>query len=82
MRKLVRTITAELETADHCAVYQSELVRVWPTNGDQRRKAIMQFAQQHHWRLRFYKDGFMAIFDKEPAGDQPRFRGKMPPKIP
>jgi len=66
MRKLVKTISKELETADHCAVYQSELVRVWPKNGGHRQMAIMQFARQHHWRLRFYKDGFVAIFDKEP----------------
>lgn len=67
MQKLAGTISKELETAKHCAVYQQELIRVWPKNGRTREKAVMQFAQNNGWRLRFYADGFVAIFDKEPV---------------
>jgi hypothetical protein len=51
---------------DLVEIYQPELVRVWPKAGKDREKSIMEFAQRHHWRLRFYKDGLCAIFDKEP----------------
>lgn len=66
MQKLATTIAKELESANHCAVYQSELNRVWPTNGGKREKAVAIFAHQHRWILRHYKDGFVAIFTKEP----------------
>jgi hypothetical protein len=66
MQKLAMTIAKELRKEPHCAVYQPELVRVWPKDGGKREKAIMEFAQRHGWRLRFYKDGFCAIFDKWP----------------
>jgi len=56
----------EMNTAPHCAVYQNELVRVWPKNGGTREKAVMEFAHTYGWRLRFYKDGLVAIFDKQP----------------
>ena len=66
MNKLALTIAKELATADHCAVYQPELNRVWPTNRGKREKTVAAFAQQHGWLLRHYKDGFVAIFTKEP----------------
>jgi hypothetical protein len=64
MLKLARTIAKELEIAGHCGVYQRELSRVWPMNGGCRHKAVTQFAQSQHWRLRFYKESFVATFDK------------------
>ncbi|HEU0273991.1 MAG TPA: hypothetical protein VFQ83_05640 [Candidatus Udaeobacter sp.] len=65
MKELKRRIGKELETAKHCAVYEPELSRIWPESGTSREKQIALFAQQNGWRLRYYKDGFCAIFDKE-----------------
>jgi hypothetical protein len=67
MRKLLRQIKRELKTAKHCAIYQEELNRVWPYDGNQREPRIVRFAEDHGFRLRFYRDGLCAIFDKEPA---------------
>src|SRR5206468_2911244 len=36
MRKLRQKIKQELRTAKHCAVYNEELLRVWPQNGERR----------------------------------------------
>jgi hypothetical protein len=66
MRKLVRQIRRELKTAKHCAIYEEELSRVWPDDGKPREPQIAQFAENHGLRLRFYRDGLCAIFDKEP----------------
>ena len=65
MRKLVRQIKRELKTANHCAVYEEELSRVWP-DGDHRAPKVARFAEDNGFRLRFYRDGLCAIFDKEP----------------
>jgi hypothetical protein len=66
MRTLLRHIKRELKTANHCAVYEEELSRVWPDE-DQREPKLARFARDHGFRLRFYRDGLCAIFDKEPA---------------
>lgn len=65
MRKLLRQIEHELKTAEHCAVYEEELTRIWP-DGNQRQLKVARFAEDHGFRLRFYRDGLCAIFDKEP----------------
>ena len=65
MRTLLRQIKRELEKANHCAVYEEELSRVWP-DGNQREPKVARFAQDNGFRLRFYRDGLCAIFDKEP----------------
>jgi hypothetical protein len=67
MRKLISQIKRELKTEKHCAIYEEELTRVWPGNGQQREGLIVKFAREHGLRLRFYRDGFCAIFDKEPG---------------
>ena len=66
MRKLLRQIQRELKTAKHCAIYEKELSRVWPDDGNQRETQIARFAEEHAFRLRFYRDGLCAIFDKAP----------------
>jgi hypothetical protein len=48
-------------------VYEPDLSRVWPRNGRSREADVTSFAKLHGWRLRFFKDGFCAIFDKEPC---------------
>ena len=65
-------IKKELQTAKHCAVYDDELNRVWPFNGKRWESEIARFAQDHRWRLRYYHDGFRAIFDKEPGSRSQR----------
>ena len=50
------------------AIYELELSRVWPKNIRTREEQVKAFAKEHGWRLRHYKDGFVAIFDKEPSG--------------
>jgi hypothetical protein len=67
MRILASQIAKELERANHCAVYEPEITRVWPHNGHKREAKIASFAEEHGWRLRYYKDGFCAIFDKAPS---------------
>jgi hypothetical protein len=64
MRKLVQQIKRELKTANHCGVYEEELSRVWP-DGNQREPKVRRFAEDNGFRLRFYRDGLCAIFDKE-----------------
>ena len=67
MRKLVQQIKRELKTAKHCAVYEEDLSRVWPDGGDRREQKLARFAEEHGFRLRFYRDGLCAIFDREPV---------------
>jgi hypothetical protein len=68
MKILASRIAKELKKAKHCAVYEPDLTRVWPHNGERRAAQIASFAKFHGWRLRYYKDGFCAIFDKETSG--------------
>lgn len=72
MRKLLQQIKRELKTAKHCAVYEEELSRVWPDDGKHRETKVARFAEAHGFRLRFYRHGLCAIFDREPAnGSEP-----------
>lgn len=66
MRILASRIAKELRKAKHCGIYEPELSRAWPPNGTSREPEIAAFAQRCGWRLRYYKEGFCAIFDKEP----------------
>ena len=66
MRKLLQQIKRELKTAKHCAVYEEELSRVWPDDGNRREQKLARFAEEHGFRLRFYRDGLCAIFVREP----------------
>ena len=66
MKILVRRIAKELENAKQYGVYEPELSRVWPNNGSTREPEIALFAESNGLRLRFYKEGFCAIFDKDP----------------
>jgi hypothetical protein len=67
MQVLATQIANELKTERHCAVYEPDLTRVWPANGGSREAKVALFARQNGWRLRFYKEGFCAIFDKAPS---------------
>jgi hypothetical protein len=66
MKVLASQIAKELKKAKHCAVYEPDLTRVWPRDGTAHEAKVALFAKENGWRLRFYKEGFCAIFDKAP----------------
>ena len=68
MKTLASAIERQLQTAgaEHCAVYEDDLQRLWPANDEEREAKIAQFAKEYGFRLRFYRKGQCAIFDKPP----------------
>ena len=66
MRKLARRIESELKEQDICAVYNSELARVWPktVGATKRKQQIKRFADKHSLAVTFYDVGLCAIFEK------------------
>ena len=50
----------------HCLIQEKELERVWPINEKDREKKIAEFARKYGFRLRFYRKGLGAMFDKWP----------------
>ena len=69
MKILASRIAKELKKAKHCAVYEPDLSRVWPPNGAPREAQIAYFRQTKWLALAYYKEGFCAIFDKDPVAD-------------
>ncbi len=67
MKILASRIAEELRKAKHYAVYEPELTRAWPRDGRTHEAKVASFAKRNGWRLRFYKEGFCAIFDKAPS---------------
>jgi hypothetical protein len=68
LKTLASRIERQLQTGEwmHCAIYEDELKRFWPLNEKDREANITQFANEYGFRLRFYKKGLCAIFDKWP----------------
>ena len=68
MKTLASLIERELEAGKwkHYAVYERELIRIWPLDQPEREVKIAQFAKEYGFRLRFYSKGMCAIFDKWP----------------
>ena len=66
MRKLANHIQTELKEQDVCAVYNSELARVWPKtiSPAKRMKEIKRFADRHQLAVTFYDVGLCAVFEK------------------
>ena len=66
MKALATLIERELQagTWKHCAVYEDELIRLWPLDEPEREAKIAEFAKEYGFRLRFYQMGMCAIFDK------------------
>jgi len=67
----MKTLAAQIERKigrenPHCAVYEEELQRIWPPTEKDREVKIAQFAKEYGFRLRHYKEGLCAIFDKPP----------------
>jgi hypothetical protein len=69
MRKLAKLIETELAEQEICAVYNSELARVWPQSMSvsKRKEKIKRFAKQHELAVTFYDVGLCAIFEKAEA---------------
>ena len=67
MRTLATQVAGEIAARGLSAVYEPELSRVWPKDGRKRERQVEAFAKEHGWRLRHYRDGFVAIFDKQPG---------------
>jgi hypothetical protein len=69
MKILARLIRRELRLQagkyGHCAVYEDELQRVWPITEENRNAKIAQFADEHGFRLAYYKPGLCAIFEEQ-----------------
>lgn len=69
MNVLADRIVEGLKTAEHFAVYESDLEKFWPLKTNHREAKIAKFAQEHGLRLRFYKPGLCAIFDRATNGE-------------
>ena len=69
MKVLASRIIEGLKTADHFAVYEPDLEKIWPVEVNHREAKIARFAQENGLRLRFYKPGLCAIFDKASNGE-------------
>lgn len=72
VRKLATLIETELERQEICAVYDSQLARVWPRNMSvgKRKQQIKRFAKEHELAVTFYDVGLCAIFEKPQAPAQ------------
>jgi hypothetical protein len=66
MKILLRRLAKELEKAKQCGLYEPELSQFWPNEGRTRESEIALFAELNGLRLRYYKEGFCAIFDRDP----------------
>ena len=69
MRKLADQIATELKKQEICALYDSQLARVWPRRMSlgKRKQQIKRFAREHELAVTFYDVGLCAIFEKPQA---------------
>ena len=74
MRKLANRIETELKEQGVCAVYNSELARVWPPtiSPEKRKQEIKRFADKHHLDVTFYDVGLCAVFEKADSASRDR----------
>jgi hypothetical protein len=79
VKVIAKRIARDLKNGqwEHCAVYEDELKRVWPLDQKDREAKIAQFAKEYGFRLRHYKKGLCAIFDKQPRETRPGCAGKI-----
>lgn len=74
MRKLANLIENELKRQEICAVYNSELARVFPKtiSLEKRKKEIKRFADKLRLAVTFYDVGLCAVFEKPQRSSQSR----------
>ena len=51
-------------------IRDEDLEHIWPINEAEREDKIAQFARKYGFRLRFYRKGMCAIFDKWPPQER------------
>ena len=73
------SIAAEANDLGHCAVYEKELQRIWPTTEENRKAKIAEFAKEHGFQLVYYKQGLCAIFVEDSTGRDIRTRENLGP---
>jgi hypothetical protein len=83
MDKLANLIEGALKKQDVCAVYDSELARVWPPNMNpsKRKQEIKHFADQHDLAVTFYDVGLCAIFERLQPGRNGERAVELPLKL-
>ena len=64
MSTLAAQIHSELERDERYTTYEFELARIWSLDERDRESKIAQFAEENGLRLRFYRVGWCAVFDK------------------
>jgi hypothetical protein len=64
MSTLAAQIHSELERDERYTIYEFELARIWSLDERDRESKIAQFAEENGLRLRFYRVGWCAVFDK------------------
>ena len=74
MRKLANRIETELKEQEVCAVYNSELARVFPKtiSPEKRKEQIKRFADELKLDVTFYDVGLCAVFEKPSRSSQDR----------
>ena len=63
-RRIKYELELETERIGHCAIYEDQLQRIWPIDEVNRKAKIAQFANEHGFKLSFYKQGLCAIFER------------------
>jgi len=69
VQALADYILKELRSASYCAIYEEQLMRLWPVTDNDREAKIRSFAQERGLRLRFYCKGQCAVFDAAETAD-------------
>ncbi len=72
MRELVARIETQLKEQEICAVYNSELARVFPAtiSPEKRKKEIQRFAEANELAVTFYDVGLCAVFERASRGSR------------
>jgi hypothetical protein len=75
MKNLAKRIKHELQIQNnregYCTIYEDELRAIWPINVRNREAEIAEFAIRFGFKLRFYKLGRGAVFQKQSPETQP-----------
>ena len=62
-RLIRRQLKLDAGKYGHCAIYENELQRLWPLDEVNRKQKIAQFADEHGFKLSYYRRGLCAIFE-------------------